>query len=156
MEQTWSSRPIFSDSLSIILFPKCSMVPVVEFVSNIYPQNGAGSFLGAAVHLKFQSLVHLWFSRFSHVFPMCFIVSSCFFHDFRFFFQVYSQVFPHVFPTPPRPSGRNIPRSQRTPPREVESCSQARGDTKKMGYVWGFHVLYGKSIDFNGVWIGIW
>lgn len=134
------------------------MVTVVEFVSNIYPQNGAGSFLGAAVHLKFQCFCITCSSMIFSVFPCVSYVFHCFFMFFSMifvfsccFFQVYSQVFPHVFPAPPRPSGRNIPRSQRTPPREVEGCSQVRGDTIKMGYVWGFHVLYGISMDFNGI-----
>lgn len=114
-------------------------------------------------------------------FPMCFLCVSLFlyvfFPWFSFFsccfFQVYSQVFPHVFPAPPRPSGRNIPRSQSTPPREVESCSQVRGDTKKwdmygdfmffMGYQWtsmefesGFDGISWCYWDMNGDFMRIW
>lgn len=106
-------------------------------------------------------------------FPMCFLCVSLFlyvfFPWFSFFsccfFQVYSQVFPHVFPAPPRPSGRNIPRSQRTPPREVESCSQVRGDTKKwdmygdfmffMGYQWTSMEFESGFRDVIGIWMGI-
>ena len=77
------------------------MVTVVEFVSNIYPQNGAGSFLGAAVHLKFQCFCITCSSMIFSVFPCVSYVFHCFFmfffRDFRFFPAVFFKFIPRFF-----------------------------------------------------------